>query len=81
MGALENNVEYSAHLSLTGTIEALIRLLIELQAPCQPKPDEDMPTVLEIESVTYRGGVGDGDRDLPGIPVFYMENMRASQTS
>ena len=49
--------------------QSSVGLLIQLQAPCQPKPDHDVTAGLNIESVSCGCRVYQGYWDVSGIPV------------
>ena len=51
-GVLGDDVMNGHHIGLPLTPEARLGLLLPLQRPCQPKPDQDVPALLDVEAVT-----------------------------
>ena len=50
--------------------EPSIRLLIQFQTPRQSKPDQDVPALLDIQAVSGRGRMNQGDINLSLVPVL-----------
>lgn len=45
------------HLCLSLPPQSGIGLLVQLQAPCQSKPDQDVSTLLDVQTVAGRGRI------------------------
>ena len=47
-----------------------IGLLIQLQRPGQPKPDQDVSALLDVQAMSGRCRMDQGDRDVSSIPIL-----------
>ena len=55
---------------LTLAMETGISLLVEFEAPICTEPDYGIAAILEIESMTGGGGMGEKDSNLFIVPAF-----------
>ena len=58
------------HIRLPLPPESGIGLLIQFQAPCQSKPDQDVSTLLDVQTVSGRCRMDQGHRDIPSVPIL-----------
>lgn len=54
---LGDNVVDGDHLCLALPPEASIGLLVEFKAPCQAEPDQNVSTLLDVQTMSGRGRV------------------------
>ena len=47
-----------------------VGLLIQFQRPGQSEPDQDVSTLLDVQTVSGRCRMDQCDRDVPGVPVL-----------
>ena len=60
----------SDHIRLPLPPESGISLLVQFQTPCQPEPDEDVSTLLDVQAMSGRCRMDQSNWNVPGIPVF-----------
>lgn len=63
-------LDHHGTVGLSLSPETGVGLLVQLQGPCQPKPNKCGASGLKIESVTGRSGMDDCYRDFAVVPVL-----------
>lgn len=68
MCAAENQVVDAADVLLPRTVQPLVRLLVQFQAPRQTVPNDEVSAILQIQSMPYARRMCQRDGNLTAIP-------------